>query len=374
MRIGIVCPYSLSQPGGVQGQVLGLARALRRRGHQVRVLGPCDGAPPEVGITPLGPAIPMETNGSIAPLAPDAATQMRLVRALWSEGFDVVHVHEPLAPGASITAMLLKSAPLVGTFHASGDFSNYQWLRRLCSWGASHLDIKVAVSKDAKRTAEEWFDDECTVLFNGVDTHRLVGLEPWPTRRRSVLFVGRHEERKGLATLLNAADHLPEDVVVWVAGTGPLTEELKLRYAHNPRVEWLGRVSDPERDRRLLAADVFCAPALGGESFGVVLLEAMAAGAAVVASSIDGYTNVASHDHNALLVPAADAVGFARSITEVLNSPSLASRLRVAGQDLAEKYSIDRLAELYEDMYVRAVAMHSVSDTRRRSLLRSNAS
>ena len=253
MRIGIVCPYSLSQPGGVQGQVLGLARALRRRGHQVRVLGPCDGAPPEVGITPLGPAIPMETNGSIAPLAPDAATQMRLVRALWSEGFDVVHVHEPLAPGASITAMLLKSAPLVGTFHASGDFSNYQWLRRLCSWGASHLDIKVAVSKDAKRTAEEWFDDECTVLFNGVDTHRLVGLEPWPTRRRSVLFVGRHEERKGLETLLTAADHLPEDVVVWVAGTGPLTEELKLRYAHNPRVEWLGRVSDPERDRRLLA-------------------------------------------------------------------------------------------------------------------------
>jgi phosphatidylinositol alpha-mannosyltransferase len=315
----------------------------------------------------------METNGSVAPLAPDASTQLRLVRALWAEGFDVVHIHEPLAPGASVTAMLLKSAPLVGTFHASGDFSNYQWLRRLCTWGTSHLDIKVAVSKDAKRTAEEWFDDHCEVLFNGVDTHRLVGLDPWPTDRRAVLFVGRHEERKGLETLLRAADQLPEDVAVWVVGAGPLSETLQHQYAHNPRIEWLGRVSDAERDRRLLAADVFCAPALGGESFGVVLLEAMAAGAAVVASSIDGYTNVATHQRNALLVPPGDHSGFANAISEVLESPALAGRLRVGGQEQADRYSIDRLAERYEELYASAISMHTGGENRRRSLLRSYA-
>ena len=358
MRIGIVCPYSLSQPGGVQGQVLGLARALRRRGHQVRVLGPCDGPPPELGITPLGGAVPMPTNGSVAPLAPDPAAQMRLVRALWSEQFDVVHVHEPLAPGPSVTALLVKSAPLVGTFHASGDFSSFQWLRRLCHWGVSHLDVKVAVSPDARDTAQRWFDDDCEVLFNGVDTHRLIGLEPWPKDGRVVLFVGRHEERKGLGVLLESIQHLPSDVKVWVVGSGPLTEELQDRYRDEGRIEWLGRVSDVERDRRLLAADVFCAPALGGESFGVVLLEAMAASACVVASNIDGYTNVATHGRNALLFTPGDAANLAAAITRIFDDPNLAQDLIAAGLQRADEYSIDNLAAEYERCYVDAISMH----------------
>src|SRR5690606_21355376 len=120
MRIGMVCPYSLSVPGGVQAQVLGLARELRRHGHEVRVLGPCDGPPPGSFAPPLGDSLPTAVNGSVAPLAPAPAASLRTLRALRDEAFDVVHVHEPLAPGPSITSVTLHTAPCVGTFHAAG--------------------------------------------------------------------------------------------------------------------------------------------------------------------------------------------------------------------------------------------------------------
>src|SRR6188472_1450899 len=113
LRIGLVCPYSLTVPGGVQGQVLGLARELRRLGHEARVLGPCDGPPPEAFVTPLGNSLPTAANGSVAPIAPDASAQLRLIRAVRDEGFDVLHLHEPMVPGACMTAALLKPTPLV---------------------------------------------------------------------------------------------------------------------------------------------------------------------------------------------------------------------------------------------------------------------
>ena len=128
LRVGLICPYSLSVPGGVQGQVLGLARSLRRMGHEVRVLAPVDGPPPDAGITPVGRSIPVSANGSVAPVAPGPQSASRTLAALRDEQFDVVHIHEPLVPGPSLTTLIAKPAPVVGTFHAAGSSAAYRWL------------------------------------------------------------------------------------------------------------------------------------------------------------------------------------------------------------------------------------------------------
>ena len=170
MRVGLVCPYSLTVPGGVQSQVLGLARELRRQGHEARVLGPCDGPPPEAFVTPLGDSLPTAANGSIAPLAPDASAALRTIRALRDEEFDVVHVHEPMAPGPPMTTVTMRPAPLVGTFHAAGHSASYRVFRPVVLLaGVGRIDRKVVVSEDAMELAQSALGGEYDILFNGVD-------------------------------------------------------------------------------------------------------------------------------------------------------------------------------------------------------------
>jgi phosphatidylinositol alpha-mannosyltransferase len=356
MRIGMVCPYSLTLPGGVQGQVLALARTLRNDGHSVRVLGPCDGPPPDAGVTPLGESVPTAANGSIAPIAPDPSAQLRTIRALRDERFEVLHLHEPLVPGPTMTTMLFKDAPLVGTFHAAGGSAAYTWLRPGVRWLAKRLDVRCAVSEDARKMAEEALGGEYELVFNGVELEQFRGVEPWPAKSPTILFLGRHEPRKGLAVLLRALPQLPADTTVWVAGDGPQTDELQRLAAGDPRVEWLGRIDDDEKCARLVAADVFCAPSLHGESFGIVLLEAMAAGTPVVASELPGYANVARTGLDALLVPPGDSDALAAAIVRVLEDPSLAARLVACGAERAEHFSMHRLASIYADIYGRLVS------------------
>ncbi|MEO7397397.1 MAG: glycosyltransferase family 4 protein, partial [Ilumatobacteraceae bacterium] len=148
LRVGMICPYSLSIPGGVQQQVMGLARELRLMGYEVRVLGPCDGPPPASFVSPLGNSLPTASNGSTVPIAPDPAAQFRTVRLLRDEEFDVIHLHEPLAPGATQTALFLRPAPLVGTFHAAGESNGYRFLDAPLRRLADNLTHRVAVSKD----------------------------------------------------------------------------------------------------------------------------------------------------------------------------------------------------------------------------------
>lgn len=357
MRVGLVCPYSLTIPGGVQGQVLGLARALRALGHPTRVLGPCDGPPPEVGVTPLGNSIPTAANGSVAPIAPDLPAQLRFIRSLRDEDFDVVHLHEPLVPGPTMTAGIVKHTPLVGTFHAAGESTAYRLLPGPLRWLARRLDIACAVSEDARRLAEESLGGTYEVLFNGIEIDRFAKAPPFPTSGPTIFFLGRHEPRKGLAVLLDAMKYLPADVHLWVAGDGPDTAQLRQRHAGDPRVEWLGRVSDAERASRLAGADVFCAPSLHGESFGVVLLEAMAASTPIVASELPGYANVARRDVDALLVEPGDAEGLAGALRRVLGDAGLAADLVASGEARAAEFSMDTLALEYLDRYDRAITM-----------------
>src|SRR4051812_40207506 len=156
MRVAMVCPYSLSVPGGVQAQVMGLSRELRRMGIEVRVLAPCDGPPPATFVTPLGNSLPTAANGSIAPVAPDPSAVLRTMRALSDEGFDVVHLHEPMAPGPTATAMLLHVAPIIATFHSAGESASYRYLQQPLRRVANRIAHRVAVSKDARELAERY--------------------------------------------------------------------------------------------------------------------------------------------------------------------------------------------------------------------------
>ncbi|HSL57839.1 MAG TPA: glycosyltransferase family 4 protein [Acidimicrobiales bacterium] len=351
MRIGLVCPYSLTVPGGVQLQVLGLARALRSLGHDARVLAPSDGPPPDAGVTPLGNSIPTAANGSVAPIAPDPAAQLRLIRALRDEDFDVVHLHEPMVPGPTMTTCVFKPAPLVGTFHAAGHVGPYVWGRPGLRWLANRLDRRAAVSADARDLARSSLGGEYEVLFNGIEVERFATPEPWPTDGPTILFLSRHEPRKGLATLLEALPALPAEVRVWVASDGPETATLRTRFAGDPRIEWLGRLTEDDKIRRLRGADVFCAPSLGGESFGVILLEAMAAGTPIVASDLPGYANVARAGTDADLVPPGDPVALAAALERVLTDPERAAKLVASGRSRAEEFSMAHLADRYLEIY-----------------------
>jgi phosphatidylinositol alpha-mannosyltransferase len=352
VRIGLVCPYSLTIPGGVQGQVLGLARALRRTGHDVRVLGPCDGPPPDAGVTPLGRSVPTAANGSVAPLAPDPSAQLRTIRALRDEDFDVIHLHEPIAPGPTMTALLFGS-PLVGTFHAAGESAAYRYLGMGLKRMAKRLEVRCAVSPDAMALAQRYLGGTYELLYNGIEVDRFANGPAHPTDGPTIFFLGRHEPRKGLEVLLEALAELPADVRVWAGGHGPQTEELMARFGHDPRIEWLGRISDEDRAARMRGCTVYCSPSVRGESFGMVLLEAMASGCALVASDLDGHRNVATDGKDALLAPVGDAAGLAKALRRVLEEPSLRAELVAGGRCRAEELSMARLAERYEEVYAR---------------------
>jgi phosphatidyl-myo-inositol alpha-mannosyltransferase len=351
MRVGLVSPYSLTLPGGVQVQILGLARAMAKRGVAVRVLGPCDGPPPETFVTPLGDSIPTAANGSVAPLAPDPACSLRTIAALRSEEFDVLNVHEPLAPGPSLIATVLHPAPIVGTFHAAGRSSSYRYLGRGTRYYSQRLDARVAVSPDAAALARTGIEGDFLTWFNGIEVERFAHAEPYPSTHQSIFFLGRHEERKGLAVLLDAFRRIDDDVELWIGGDGPQTVELKRLHATDRRISWLGRISDAERNSRMRGATVFCAPSLGGESFGVVLLEAMAAGTVVVASDLPGYRNAATPDVNALMSPPDDPIALAKTLRQVLRDEALALRLEAAGRLRADELSMDRLADRYIQLF-----------------------
>ena len=362
MRVLLVSPYSLSMFGGVQGQVLGLAHSLRELGVDARVVAPCDGPPPERGIITVGPSTNFSSNGSVAPIASGKPVAGRTLEARRVIQPDVIHLHEPLVPGPTQTLLLGADEPLVGTFHASYSGRVNPWytmfrppLRR---W-MSRLTVKTAVSEEAAEHARMSFGGEFEVVPNGVDVPHFAKATPWPTERPTIFFVGRHEPRKGLGVLLDAFAALERDAVLWVAGVGPETDALRRRRV--PNVEWIGRISEDEKARRLRAATVFCAPALGGESFGIVLLEAMAASTPVVASDIDGFHNVARADRDAILVEPGDPDALRAALRRALDDPRRSADLTAAGEQRAGEFSMRRLAERFIALYEKAIAHHVVA-------------
>ncbi len=359
MRIALVCPYSLSRPGGVQGQVLGLARALEATGHGALVLAPADGPVDALGsnVVALGRSLPLPANGSVAPVSLGPIAAGRAVHRIRHAGIDVVHLHEPLAPGAGYACLVACPQPKVGTFHRAGASTAYRLFGPVARRAARRLDVRCAVSPEALTTARDALGGSYEVVGNGVELERFTGAGRWPTEGPTVLFVGRHEKRKGLGVLLEAFGRVKgpgPTATLWVVGDGPESAALRARVAGDSRVEWLGRVDDDELASRMRGAHVLCAPSLGGESFGMVLLEAMAARTAVVASDIPGYRFVAGG--NALFFGPGDAAGLTRALDRAVtdasgctgaSSPSALESAFVH----ASTWSMARLAERYVAIY-----------------------
>jgi phosphatidylinositol alpha-mannosyltransferase len=249
---------------------------------------------------------------------------------------------------------------MVGTYHRSGVSRWVPVLKPLASFVGHRMQIRVAVSEAARETGVQAGGGDFEVLFNGVDVDRFDSADPVCDEhgRPTVLFVGRHEGRKGLNVLLDAFALVERPAVLWIAGDGPATEVQRRRFPESDRVQWLGRLSDEELASRLAGADVLCAPSLHGESFGMVLLEGMASGCAVVASDIEGYRAAAGG--HAELVPPGDAPGLARelgvALADVVEGSGRSSpEARKDAREYARGWSMETLAERYVDVYTRAI-------------------
>src|SRR5437762_6048607 len=228
----MTCPYSLSRPGGVQGQVLGLARELRKLGIDVRVVAPCDGPPPAPGVVCVGPSVEWSSNGSVAPISPGRATARRTAEVLRSIEPDLAHIHEPAVPGPCLTTLIGFNGPIVATFHAFGELA-HMWTRPALRSFMARVAVRAVVSETSLATAlHNWNGDidSYVRLWNGVEVDRIDGTAPASSDRQAVLFVGRHEPRKGLEPLLAAWEGIDRDAVLWIAGSGPQTDGLRQRH------------------------------------------------------------------------------------------------------------------------------------------------
>jgi phosphatidylinositol alpha-mannosyltransferase len=361
VRIAIVCPYAWDRFGGVQTHVAALSRTLAERDHEVAVFAPfsrtrSDGSGEGV-VKLVGRAVDIPANGSVAPIAlgPGAAAGVR--RALIEFRPDVVHLHEPLIPSLSMWALVSTSAPSVGTFHAATEKSFGYWAARpVLNRAMKRLSVRTAVSDAARRLVARYFPGEYVLTPNGVQAAQFASADPLDLEGdRNILFLGRIERRKGLEVLIQAMTRLARlHATLIVAGTGPQERHCRrLAEQLGVRTRWLGSVPQEDLARVYKSARVYCAPGLRGESFGIVLIEAMAAGTPLVCSDLDGFRSVASGA--AELVPPGDPGRLADALRRVLSDDELAARMSKSGTRLALMYDWSRLAAGVEAVYQRAV-------------------
>ena len=364
MKIGIVSPYAYPRPGGANDNVRETYENLRDRGHEVRILtAPWGDDPPAQDVIQIGQAIAIPYNGSIGRITLSARLEYLVTRILDREKFDIIHHHEPLVPLLSAQILDRKACPQVATFHAFGGFSFSYWaFRPIAQRYMNKLDGRIAVSSAARHFISTYFPGEYRIIPNGVDVDFFANAKPLPEYRdgkTNILFVGRLEPRKGALYLVRAYAKLkqrhPETRLI-VVGRGPELSDLR-EFVHEERVAdvlFAGRVSDIDKARFYKTADIFCAPSTGQESFGVVLLEAMAAGTAAIASDIHGYKKVIQRNVSGLLVEPKDVEALCTALERLMNEPDLRTRLGSAGSARAREFDwshvTDQLLGFYDEV------------------------
>src|SRR5215472_11405020 len=370
MKIGLVTPYDWSYPGGVRDHVWHLANEFMAQGHYVRILAPASGPKRKITEKPIlkmGWTTPIPINGSIARILLDPSIALRVRRVLQKEHFDVIHVHEPLVPGLSQTVLRCSNTVTVGTFHASSYpsiystshlayASTYPFLRPLFR----RLSGSIAVSTAALHFVSRYFPADYRVIPNGVNLDRfsekVIPLSQLMDGKQNILFVGRFEKRKGAKYLLRAIpqirERFPHTRFIFV-GEGRLRRGFqKFVERHDWQdIVFTGYVSDSELPRYFASAHVFCAPATGGESLGIVLLEAMASGKPIVASNISGYATVINHGVDGLLTTPRNSEDLALAIRHLLGHELLRQQFINAGLHKARDYAWPHVAESIMEFY-----------------------
>jgi phosphatidyl-myo-inositol alpha-mannosyltransferase len=348
MRVGLVCPYDWEVPGGVREHISGLAEALIELGHQVSVIAPADDdAELPYYVVPAGRAVPVPYNGSVARLAFGFLSASRVRRWLKEGDFDVLHVHEPAAPSLSLLACWVADGPIVATMHAAMPRSRaLHAAQPILASALEKISGRIAVAEAARSTLVEHLGGDAVLIPNGVHVSRYEKAEPlpgFPGNGGTLGFLGRMDEaRKGLDVLLAAftlmAPERPQ-LRLLIAGPGDPDEVYEqVPAALRERVVVLGRVSDADRIRMLHSVDVFCAPNTGGESFGYVLVEAMASGAPIVASDLEAFRQVLRGGEAGELFPTGDAAALAAAAGRLLDDPAHRASLAAEASEAVREF------------------------------------
>jgi phosphatidylinositol alpha-mannosyltransferase len=351
MKVGIVCPYDWGTPGGVKTHIWGLAGALDRNGIETEILAPSNSQ--EKDIYRLGSTVSIPANGSIARICFSNRARTRIRERLGRGDIDLLHLHEPLIPSTSMLALLTSEIPSVATFHASAPRSfGYAVAKRLLARMARRLEERIVVSPSARNLISKYFEGNFHVIPNGVEYARYsVGKpkEVLESIKPFVLFLGRAESRKGYPVLIDAMKILRAEHDIGLVVAGPSRPDFLPPWAH-----YIGTVSEEDKPNVYASADLYCAPSLGGESFGVVLLEAMAAGVPVVCSDLHAYVEAAGGA--AVHARVAEPADFAEKLALVLTDRRLQSELREKGRERAKQFDWDLLSERVREVYEAALS------------------
>ncbi len=366
MKIALVSPYDFAYPGGVVNHIMSLGNHLAQMGHEVKFIAPASSPITTLGdrFIHIGKPRAIPVSGSVARVTISPWLSTKITELLKKENFDIVHLHEPLMPMLCTTVLRMSRTANVGTFHAF-DGKGYNITRPfgtiLFKRWFSKLDGHVAVSKPAKQFVNKYFPADYNIIPNGIDTQHfspnVAPIDELCDGKLNILFVGRLEKRKGADYLLKAYQRVKHDIPnsrLIIVGPGT-----KLRDKYEKQVKkydlkdviFAGHTSHEELPRYYKTADVFCAPATGWESFGIVLLEAMAVGKPIVASDIDGYASILTHGAEGLLVPPKDDKSLAQALISLLNDEKLRQEMGAKGILKAKEYDWENVARRVEGLY-----------------------
>lgn len=370
----MVSPYDFTWPGGVTAHVSQLAHELKLSGHQVKVLAPYSPARECIEVdtfVPLGRSVPVPSGGSIARVSLSWWLYRRVRDILEQESFDIIHLHEPLAPVLPLCVLECSNTVNVGTFHAYYQRQHlYRFSQPIMKRWHQRLHGGIAVSPAAYKYVHNFFPRDYRIIPNGIDVAHFASdgpnrAQPWPEYqdgKTNILFVGRMEKRKGLKYLLEAYSRLKwehPNIRLIVVGPGNLDKDShRILSARNPQdVVLAGGVPYQDLPRYYASADIFCSPATGQESFGIVLLEAMAAGKPIVASAIEGYMGIVKDGEQGLLFPRKDSAALADTLSALLDDPARAARMGATGRQMVEQYRWAVVAQQVETYYYDCIAM-----------------